>query len=193
MIDTDPAPLSASASPRRESGLGLMIILGLMLLSLVMVVGMGWWLFTTKWPTESSANSRSHTNSNPNTNFNSPDQAAKIIASATRLSLAADPQHAPLNVVRIAGAGALPQELRWEVTLLQVPTGKPLALRGEWIDPRSRVVHRHSYRTKTVTHNPWTTHIRYQLPGDSAVGAWRVRLFVGQKTIAEQVFRVERP
>lgn len=183
MTVTDPDPPAAPAALRAERGLGLAIILGLMLLSVVMVAVAGWWLLSTKF--SSAASEATSTVAAPSPPL--------ITASGTRLSLTTDPQHTPLEVVHISQPGRRQQELRWDVTLLNVPIGKPLDLQGEWLDPRGRVMHRNGYRTKTVMHDPWNTHVRYQLPGDAAVGAWRVRLLRGGQTIAEQVFQVERP
>lgn len=192
-MPTDPEfdqPLRTAAAPaRRESGFGLFVLLALVMVLLLMAAPAVWWLRTravakrSPAPTSAVAQPAAPV---------VPAAPAVIVAHEKRLSLAADPRHAVLQRVSVSGKRGEVRELHFEVTLTRIPLGKTLELRGEWLDPGGRVVHRNQYRTKTIAHDPWKTHIQFKLPGDAAVGPWRVRLSRGQQLLTETTFQVER-
>jgi len=96
-------------------------------------------------------------------------------------------QAEPLEHVS-ADAGALYYHAR----LLDVPLGRHLPMECEWFDPEGTTVRHNRYETRTVDHDPWTTHCRCTLSG-AEPGSWRVLMSVGGRALSETVFTVEAP
>ena len=106
----------------------------------------------------------------------------RVMAQADQITLSST-QQVVTSVTR-------PAALLYQVTLQQAPVGQQLPLRCDWQDPSGLVVHQNQYATKPITTAVWTTHCRYTLPPNAAVGTWTVQMFQGDRPLSDQAFEV---
>lgn len=81
-------------------------------------------------------------------------------------------------------------ELRFEVTVRDVPRGGEVTLTCDWSDPTGARVHQNHWTTKAMDHDPWPTHCRYSLTPAAATGKWTVTMKQGDRVLASDAFDV---
>ncbi len=81
-------------------------------------------------------------------------------------------------------------ELRFDVTVRDVPKGASVDLTCDWTDPAGARVHQNHWSTKAMDHDPWPTHCRYPLTAASATGKWTVTMKQGDRVLASDAFDV---
>ena len=81
-------------------------------------------------------------------------------------------------------------ELRFEVTVRDVPRGGEVTLTCDWSDPTGSRAHQNHWTTKAMDHDPWPTHCRYSLTPASPPGTWTVTMKLGDRVLARDAFDV---
>lgn len=111
---------------------------------------------------------------------------AQIVAYQSRLTLSQD-NGGNLTLIERQQS----PEIYYRVTLQDVPIGKKLSLKCNWMDPSGKIAHENSYQTRTIDKRNWNTHCRYQFGTASVPGTWKVQMILGDKILSSNDFTVK--
>ena len=81
-------------------------------------------------------------------------------------------------------------EVRFDVTVRDVPRGSSVALTCDWSDSTGARAPQNQWTTKAMDHDPWPTHCRYSLTPASPTGKWTVTMKQGERILASDAFDV---
>jgi hypothetical protein len=82
-------------------------------------------------------------------------------------------------------------EIWYRVMLADAPVGGTLSLTCEWVGPDGKVVRRNHYTTQPIDRPNWPTHARHRFDPSAPVGAWTVRLKLGDRVLQSIAFEVQ--
>ncbi|NEP02726.1 MAG: DUF3859 domain-containing protein [Symploca sp. SIO2E9] len=112
---------------------------------------------------------------------------ARIWASQDRITLAQN----PLSQLKVVESSLRP-EVYYRVTLQEVPLGRKVSLKCNWIDPSGQIVHQNSYQTRKINQEIWSTYCRYQFGSTVATGTWQVQMSLGDRVLSSTSLRVKQ-
>ncbi|MEA5617602.1 DUF3859 domain-containing protein [Cronbergia sp. UHCC 0137] len=111
-------------------------------------------------------------------------QLANVSTQQDRITLASDNGENLKTISR-------PSEIFYRVTLENAPIGNKLSLSCNWIDSSGTIVKQNNYQTRPITTSVWDTRCRHTINSDAKVGNWQVQMFLENRKISDEGFRVE--
>jgi hypothetical protein len=82
-------------------------------------------------------------------------------------------------------------EIYYRVTLKDAPIGEKLSLSCDWMNPSNQIIHQSRYETKEIKITDWNTACRLPIDRNMPTGTWKVRMVLGNRSIADAAFEVK--
>jgi hypothetical protein len=110
----------------------------------------------------------------------------RVTAQQSRISLPRDDGQNRQTITRQETS-----EIYYRVILKDVPLGDKLALSCDWVNPNNQTVKQNRYETQAITTKEWQTVCRYQIGTNAPTGTWKVKMFLGDRTLSDTSFEVK--